>query len=181
MFEQLLEQAPKYLNTQTLTVIGVLVGLFVAFKAVVKVVGATKGFLSKFNLGLVTAGVLLLAGVSGLGYGIGDICNRPSTKSPADTALAGITDDKLLELAKGAKDTEIAKAVLDYAKNRDVATNQRVERREETKPIVIPTSLNPTPELAPPYAGLALPTVTSLMGAALASLVTAFVLFVRNV
>lgn len=193
MYESLMSELPKYVNSQSLTVIGVLVGLFVAFKATVKVYGATKGFLAKFNIALATATVLLVGGMSGLGYGVGDICNRPADKvSPADRVLAGISDDKLMDLARNAKDETIAKAVLEYAKVRDSHNNQRAElakqekQEKQAEKIVIPTSLSmltmPSAEMVPAaYTGLSLPAVVSLIGASLAALIVSFITFVRKV
>lgn len=191
MYESVMSELPKYLNQQSLTLIGVLLGLFVAWKATVKGYGAVKGFLAKFNFALATATVLLVGGLSGLGYGVGDICNRPVEKSHNDRALAGISDDKLLDLAKNAKDETITKAILDYAKNRDSQNTQRYDARQTEKlasNVVIPASvmltsngtISPDPTSVP-YPGLSLPSIVSIIGASLAALIVSFITFIRKV
>lgn len=190
MFESVMSELPKYLNQQSLTLIGVLLGLFVAFKATVKGYAALKGFASKFNFALATATVLLVGGLSGLGYGVGDICNRPVDKTQNDRALAGIADDKLIDLAKNAKDEALAKAILDYAKNRDNTNAQRYAERQTEKlaNVVIPTSVtlinssgSGSPETITAPSNLPLPVTISVIGASLAALIVSFITFVRKV
>lgn len=123
---QILSTVGKYATPEVITVFGALLTAWVGWKVAAKSIGLIGAFAQKASFVGLTAAVLFVAGLGGAGVGTGELVAR-ITNSPSKAEKTGLSDEKLLQLAKDCHNTDTAKLITDYARARDGQGNEDVQ------------------------------------------------------
>lgn len=117
--EDILFSLPKYLTKETITVVGFIATAWIGWKVAAKTFGLISAAAVKFSFVGLTAAVMFMTGIGGLGWSIGDLASRlePSTENKI-----GLDNSDLKSLAE--HDANTVQGILDYAKVRDSSTTE---------------------------------------------------------
>lgn len=109
----------KYMTTEVITVLGAMFAVWLGYRITGKVWSGARALAERCTFLGLTAAVLVMLGVGSTGVGVGEIVAR-ITDSPTEEKIdIGMKDDALLAMAEKCQDKEVAKEILQYAKQRD--------------------------------------------------------------
>lgn len=125
--EQFGEMVQPFLTKEVVTVIGAIAVAWVGWKAAVKGTQLAGNFASRASFAGLTAATMLMAGLGGIGAGIGELASRngsPDEEKPVQTQL---TNEQLVNLATNeSTNRESLSEILSYTQARDSATRKAV-------------------------------------------------------
>ncbi len=107
----------RYATPEVITVFGAIFTAWLGWKVAAKGIGLVSGMAQKVSFLGLTAAILAITGLGGMGVGFGELASHRAEKQTK--IETNVENEMLVKIAEKSQTPEIAAEILDYARDRD--------------------------------------------------------------